>query len=123
MRHHFLAEALRKAFLTRLDRPFDANTYHQIPDKVMLSRAYARELALSIADDIDDTLPLTDPPSTEETPHFSVMDAEGNAVSMTQSIELVYGAKVAADGLGFLYNNYMSARAAELRVPLSFELT
>ncbi len=109
VRHHFLAEALRKAFLTRLDRPFDANTYHQIPDKVMLSRAYARELALSIADDIDDTLPLTDPPSTEETPHFSVMDAEGNAVSMTQSIELVYGAKVAADGLGFLYNNYMSA--------------
>ena len=37
------------------------------------------------------------------------MDAEGNAVSMTQSIELVYGAKVAAEGLGFLYNNYMSA--------------
>ena len=75
----------------------------------MLSRAYARELALSIADDIDATLPLTDPPSVEETTHFSVMDAEGNAVSMTQSIELVYGAKVAAEGLGFLYNNYMSA--------------
>ena len=115
VRHHFLAEALRKAFLTRLDRPFDANTYHQIPDKVMLSRAYARELALSIADDIDDTLPLTDPPSTEETTHFSVMDAEGNAVSMTQSIELVYGAKVAADGLGFLYNNYMSALKTKIQ--------
>ena len=42
VRHHFPAEALRKAFLTRLDRPFDANTYHQIPDTVMLSRAYAR---------------------------------------------------------------------------------
>ena len=64
---------------------------------------------LSIADDIDETLPLADPPSQEETTHFSIMDAEGNAVSMTQSIELVYGAKVAADGLGFLYNNYMSA--------------
>ena len=109
VRHHFFAEALRKAFLTRIDRPFDANTYHQIPAKTMLSRAYARELALSIADDIDETLPLADPPSQEETTHFSIMDAEGNAVSMTQSIELVYGAKVAADGLGFLYNNYMSA--------------
>jgi len=30
-------------------------------------------------------------------------------VSMTQSIELVYGSKTAAEGLGFLYNNYMSA--------------
>ena len=37
------------------------------------------------------------------------MDDEGNAVSMTQSIELVYGSKAATDGLGFLYNNYMSA--------------
>jgi len=37
------------------------------------------------------------------------MDDEGNAVGITQSIELVYGSKAAADGLGFLYNNYMSA--------------
>lgn len=37
------------------------------------------------------------------------MDKEGNAVGITQSIELVYGSKAAADGLGFLYNNYMSA--------------
>lgn len=44
-----------------------------------------------------------------ETTHLSVMDDEGNAVGITQSIELVYGSKAAASGLGFLYNNYMSA--------------
>jgi len=37
------------------------------------------------------------------------MDDEGNAVGITQSVELAYGSKAAADGLGFLYNNYMSA--------------
>ena len=44
-----------------------------------------------------------------ETTHLSVMDDEGGAVGITQSIELVYGSKAAASGLGFLYNNYMSA--------------
>ena len=44
-----------------------------------------------------------------ETTHLSAMDDEGNAIGITQSIELVYGSKAAASGLGFLYNNYMSA--------------
>ena len=45
----------------------------------------------------------------EDTTHLSVMDSEGNAVGITQSIELVYGSKAAANGLGFLYNCYMSS--------------
>ena len=117
-RYHFMAEAFRKSFLMRQDRPFDPNTYPQVKEKTMLSRDHARELARSIADGIDATLPFTEPPDIEEPPrgettHFSVMDAEGNAVTMTQSIELVYGSKAAADGLGFLYNDYMSALETE----------
>ena len=42
-----------------------------------------------------------------ETTHLSVMDSDGNAVGITQSIDLVYGGKAAAEGLGFLYNNYL----------------
>jgi gamma-glutamyltranspeptidase/glutathione hydrolase len=44
-----------------------------------------------------------------ETTHLSVMDRDGNVVALTQSIELVYGAKTVTPDLGFLYNNYMSA--------------
>jgi gamma-glutamyltranspeptidase/glutathione hydrolase len=44
-----------------------------------------------------------------ETTHISVMDKDHNVVALTQSIERVYGAKVASPKLGFLYNNYMSA--------------
>jgi len=110
-RYHFLAETFRKAFLQRKDRPFDANTYPQLHDKRMLSKRFARTLAASIAEEMDVSLPLEDPSGTEvgETTHFSVMDRDGNTITMTQSIELVYGSKAAADGLGFLYNNYMLA--------------
>ena len=120
-RHHFVAETFRKAFLERLDRPYDPNTYPQVPDKRLLSRRHAGRLAASIRDTVDPHLPLTDFPDLVddddaadvgergETTHLSAMDGEGNAIAVTQSIELVYGAKVAADGLGFLYNNYLLA--------------
>lgn len=110
-RYHLLAETFRKAFLQRTDRPFDANTYPQIRYKLMLSRRFAHELATSIADSMDVSLPMEDPVGTEvgDTTHFCVMDRWGGAAAMTQSIELVYGSKAAAEGLGFLYNNYMQA--------------
>ena len=108
--YHFVAETFRKAFLQRQERPFDPNTYPQFPDRNTMNLAFAREQAKSIRDEIDVGLPLIDPPAGPgETTHLSVMDGAGNAVGITQSIELVYGSKATAEGLGFLYNNYMGA--------------
>lgn len=115
--YHYLAEIFRKALLYRTQRPFDPNTYHQMRDETLLSRNFAREMSRSIGNEVDSSLPLREPSvDLEDTTHLSVMDADGNAVSMTQSIELVYGSKAAAGGLGFLYNNYMSA--FELKNPV-----
>jgi gamma-glutamyltranspeptidase/glutathione hydrolase len=44
-----------------------------------------------------------------ETTHLCTMDSQGNMVSMTQSIERSFGAKVATKDLGFIYNGYMKA--------------
>lgn len=44
-----------------------------------------------------------------ETTHFSVVDAQGNAIAVTQSIDNYFGALVAHPTLGFLYNNYMQS--------------
>lgn len=107
--YHFIAETFRKAFMNRKQRPFDPNTYPQLPDKVLSSHKFARTLSKSIRNKIDKSLPLIDPNYDEDTTHLSVIDAEGNAVGITQSVERVYGSKVAAEGLGFVYNNYMSA--------------
>lgn len=108
--YHYVAESFRKALLYRTQRPFDPSTYHQIQDNVHLSPKFAKQLSASIRNAVDPTLPSGgEADDIEETTHLTVMDSEGNAVSLTQSIELVYGSKAAAGGMGFLYNNYMSA--------------
>ena len=109
--YHFFSESLRKAFLFRTQRPFDPNTFFQISDKKMINRKFAQEQAKSIRDRIDPNLPLVDPQEEAdgETTHLSAMDSEGNAIGITQSIELSYGSRTAAEGLGFLYNNYIRA--------------
>jgi gamma-glutamyltranspeptidase/glutathione hydrolase len=117
-KYHFIAETFRKAFMQRTERPFDPNTYPQIRDKRMLSRNFAQKLARSIAETMDRDLPLRFEPLEmatleDETTHFSVMDDQGNVASITQSIELAYGSRAAAEGMGFLYNNYMFALELE----------
>ena len=94
-----LARTTRQALIDRRDRPFDPNLYSQVSDKQMLSRRYARGAADEIAAHH----------TRGETTHLSVMDSDGNAVALTQSIENVYGSCAASPELGFLYNNYMSA--------------
>ncbi|MBN1478800.1 gamma-glutamyltransferase [candidate division KSB1 bacterium] len=102
---------LRKTFLERSDRPFDPNFFRQTEDEQdMLDPLYARESLLDILKDVDKSvLPFvpTEDELTGETTHLSIIDRDGMAVSLTQSIERVYGSKAAADGLGFLYNNYL----------------
>lgn len=95
-----LAEIMRRAQLDRRDRPFDPNFYPQVQDSRMLSNDYAKLVADQIKKRIK---------TTGDTTHLSVMDKNGNVVSLTQSIERVFGAKIVNPELGFLYNNYMSA--------------
>lgn len=95
-----LAEVIRRAQLDRRDRPFDPNFYPQVQDRRMVSSKYAGLVAEQIRLRIK---------TGGETTHVSVMDRWDNVVSLTQSIERVYGAKVVTPGLGFLYNNYLSA--------------
>ena len=108
--YHFVAETFRKAFLHRVQRPFNRHTYNQIEEKIHLQRSFAKQMADSIHNSMDAALPMIDPNfGGDDTTHFSTMDDYGNAVGITQSVELAYGSKAAAEGLGFLYNNYMSA--------------
>ena len=123
-----LAETVRLALIDRQDRPFDPNLYSQASDKQMLSRRYARGLAQQMlqrfghGDGEAARPPATDdesagvrrqPTGNGETTHLSVMDSDGNAVALTQSIENVYGSCAASPELGFLYNNYMNAFQTE----------
>ncbi len=110
-RYLLFVRLLRKTLLERSDRPFDPNFFPQISgDADMLDPAYCRECLAEILEDVDRSILPFIPSRDEvsgETTHLSVIDADGAAVSLTQSIERVYGSKAAAQGLGFLYNNYL----------------
>lgn len=106
-----LAEIMRQGARDRLDRPFDAEFYAQVDEHRMTDRGYAVEVAKKIRRILRKRPDPGPPPpaTTGETTHLTVMDRDGNVVALTQSIERVFGAKVATPDLGFLYNNYMSA--------------
>ena len=106
---HVLAETFRRALLQRRQQTIHPALYSQTRDKTMTSPSFAAGLFKSIKQSIDPDLPVNDPRSSgNDTTHLSVMDGEGNAVGISQSIESIYGSKTAAQGLGFLYNNYIN---------------
>ena len=59
---------------------------------------------------------------SDETTHFSVVDEDGMAVSLTTTINGAFGSKVVVDGAGFLMNNEMDDFSAKAGVPNMFGL-
>lgn len=58
----------------------------------------------------------------EETTHFSIIDKEGNMVSLTTTINGAYGSRVIVGGAGFILNNEMDDFSAKPGVPNKFGL-
>lgn len=59
---------------------------------------------------------------SNETTHYSIVDAEGNAVSVTTTLNGAYGSKLYDDELGFFYNNQMDDFSSKPGVPNSYGL-
>ena len=108
-----LALAFQLTLRDRRRMPQNPDIYFQQETFTMGEKAYAAEVKATIERIIagyKDREPAISAPLTSgETTHFCVQDKTGNIVAVTQSIELVFGAKRTAKGLGFFYNNYMSA--------------
>jgi gamma-glutamyltranspeptidase/glutathione hydrolase len=104
---HREAEAMRRAFT-------DRNTYLGDPGFVrnpldrLLSKQYAARLRQEIGEQASVT-PRFDPSARagSSTTHYSVIDAEGNAVSCTTTLNNSYGSAVTVTGAGFLLNDEM----------------
>ena len=65
---------------------------------------------------------LMQPQEKEETTHLSVVDEEGNAVSVTTTINGLYGSRVVVGGAGFILNNEMDDFSAKPGAPNLFGL-
>lgn len=107
---HLLAEVMRRAFADRAKFLGDPDFNPQLPLERLTSKQHARKLRRSVDDkkaSVSDAARFSEAFESSETTHYSVMDAEGNAVVVTYTLEDSYGSRIVADGLGFLYNNEM----------------
>ena len=107
---HVLAESMRRAYADRARYLGDPDFNPAMPVEKLMSKTYAAELRRSISlnrASVSDSVAFNDPVESEQTTHFSVVDAEGNAVVVTYTLEDGYGSKIIADGLGFLLNDEM----------------
>jgi gamma-glutamyltranspeptidase / glutathione hydrolase len=110
---HFEIEVMRRAYLDRARYLGDPD-FVQIPLPKLLSKEYARTLALTIDPakatsslELGKDIVTTVPEEPDETTHFSVIDRGGMAVSNTFTLEGGYGSRVVVKGAGFLLNNEM----------------
>lgn len=110
---HVLTEAMRRAYADRAQHLGDPAFNPEMPIERLTSKAYAKELRETIdlfkvseSDSARFNAALL-PYESEETTHFSVVDAEGNTVSLTYTLEYSYGSRLVVDGAGFLLNNEM----------------
>ena len=105
---HLVTEAMRRAFIDR-NRFLGDPDFVQMPLDRLLSKEYARTLRAQI-----DPLHATPTPPTTSgggepmhTTHYSIVDASGNAVAVTTTLNGGFGSGVTVAGAGFLLNNEM----------------
>jgi gamma-glutamyltranspeptidase/glutathione hydrolase len=106
---HLLAEAMRRAFRDRAQYLADLD-YVDVPVHRLTSKEHALELRESIdLSHASASAPadVTEGYESPETTHYSVVDAEGMAVSVTYTLEAGYGSGIVVPGAGFLLNNEM----------------
>jgi gamma-glutamyltranspeptidase/glutathione hydrolase len=110
---HLLAEAMRRAFTDRNHFLGDP-AFVDMPIDLLLSKTYAAEQRRSIDPERASRSQMLVPgrAEAEQTTHYSVVDADGNAVSVTTTLNGGYGSGVTVAGAGFLLNNEMDDFAA-----------
>ncbi|MGC2613798.1 MAG: gamma-glutamyltransferase [Terracidiphilus sp.] len=133
---HLITEAYRRAYMDRSDYLGDPD-YNQIPVAELIAKTYADAWRKSILP--DRATPSADlkrpagflPPApttagkrheSPDTTHFSVVDAEGNAVAVTTTLNDNFGSHVTSKTLGFLLNDEMDDFATKMGVPNMYGL-
>ncbi|AAF83794.1 gamma-glutamyltransferase [Xylella fastidiosa] len=122
-RVHLVVEAMRRAYRDRTFFLGDPD-FVSIPQRVLTSQDYARGLRAAI--NPEKAMPSVllsghpTPLEDEETTHFSIIDAEGNRVGATQTVNLLYGSGLIPKGTGVLLNNEMDDFALQPGVPNVF---
>jgi gamma-glutamyltranspeptidase / glutathione hydrolase len=120
---HLVVETLRRAFRDRAAHLGDAD-FAEVPLARLVSPAYAAQQAASIepAKATRSEPPAGGAPASGSTTHLSVIDAAGNRVAATLTINLTFGSGVVAGETGVLLNNEMDDFTVLAGTPNAFRL-
>jgi gamma-glutamyltranspeptidase/glutathione hydrolase len=107
---HLLTESMRRAYADRARYLGDPDFNEDLPVERLISKSHAGNLRGSIdltrASESDPAL-FAARYESDQTTHFSVVDKDGNMVSLTYTLEWGYGSHIIVEGAGFLLNNEM----------------
>jgi gamma-glutamyltranspeptidase/glutathione hydrolase len=125
-KYHILAESMRRAFADRAEFMADPD-FARVPVAQLVDKNYAKKRAETI--NLTSATRSSDVKAGEitfaegtETTHFTVVDAAGNIVTNTYTINDLYGSRVTAKGTGVLLNDEMDDFAARPGKPNLFGL-
>ena len=111
---HHIIEAMKYAYADRTYHLGDEDFY-PVPKDELTSKEYAKTIFDRIEFAKNKAVPSSEIKSLEvssihestETTHYSVYDSDGNAVSVTTTINSAFGSGIVVEGAGFLLNNEM----------------
>ncbi len=123
---HYMAEAMKRAYADRAEDLGDPD-FVNVPVEGLTDKKYAKKLRGKIKRRRaikSEKISPGKPPGYEsnETTHFSVVDAEGNAVSNTYTLNFSFGSGIVVGGAGFLLNNEMDDFSAKPGSPNAYGL-
>ena len=122
-RVHLVVESMRRAYRDRTFFLGDPD-FTDIPQDVLTNRDYAQGLRATIHPEKATPSELLSgkptPLEDDETTHFSIIDAEGNRVGGTQTVNLLYGSGLIPKGTGVLLNDEMDDFALKPGTPNAF---
>ncbi|HZE72088.1 MAG TPA: gamma-glutamyltransferase [Pyrinomonadaceae bacterium] len=120
-RYHLMVEAMRRAFADRAEYMGDAD-FVKVPVAGLTDKTYAEKLRATINPErasASAEVRAGQPAGyeSEETTHFTVVDAAGNAVANTYTLNNSYGSAAVAKGTGIILNDEMDDFAAKPGTP------
>jgi gamma-glutamyltranspeptidase/glutathione hydrolase len=122
---HLMVEAERRAYADRAEHLGDADFY-PVPIEAMLEKKFARQRMQSFSrqhatpsKQVKAGIPRK---VSEQTTHYSIVDANGNAIAVTTTLNGNFGSRVVVKGGGFVLNNEMDDFSAKPGSPNMFGL-
>jgi gamma-glutamyltranspeptidase / glutathione hydrolase len=115
-----MVEAERIAFEDRAEFLGDPD-FVNVPIQKLVSDEYLKDRMKNFVSGVPGNIKSNNGPqdakTSEQTTHISIIDAEGNAVSVTTTLNDNYGSKTVIDGAGFIMNNEMDDFSVKPGVP------